>query len=197
MAQLGILQIGGLSIEVKVALLLSLVSVAAWFDIKSRRIPNWLVLVGLIASFIFQTLFNSSGSFSGFKAWGLGLLVGFGLFLPLYLLRSMGAGDVKLMAMVGAFIGPMAALEVVLTTLIVGGVLALAVALWSGSLRQTLGNVKFMLTQTMLKTLPGGMQIEATEAPVASAGNLPYAVAIAAGTLIHLILERTGHALFV
>lgn len=194
MAQLGSLQIGGTSLDVKVALLLTLVVVAAWFDLKSRRIPNWLVLVGLVSSFIFQILFNSLGSFNGFKAWGLGLLVGFGLFLPLYLLHAMGAGDVKLMAMVGAFLGPMAALGVVLTTLIVGGVLALAVALWSGSLRQTLGNVRFVLTQTMLKALPGGVQLEA---PSASAGNLPYAVAIAAGTMIHLFLERSGHALFV
>ena len=194
MAQLGLLQIGDLSIEVKVALLFILVTAAAWFDIKSRRIPNWLVLVGLISGFIFQTLFHSSGGFGGFKAWGLGLMVGFGLFLPLYVWHAMGAGDVKLMAMVGAFLGPMAALGVVLTTLIVGGFLALAVALWSGSTRQTLGNVRLVLTQTMLKTLPGGVQIEA---PSSSAGNLPYAVAIAAGTLIHLILERSGHALFV
>lgn len=194
MAQFGLLQIGGLSIEVKLATLLTLVTAAAWFDIKSRRIPNWLVLVGLVSSLIIQILFNSSGGFGGFKAWGLGLLVGFGLFLPLYVLHTMGAGDVKLMAMVGAFLGPMAALGVVLTTLIVGGVLALAVALWSGSLRHALSNVRFVLTQTMLKTLPIGGQIEA---PSTSAGNLPYAVAIAVGTLIHLILERSGHALFV
>lgn len=194
MAQFGSLQIGGFPFEIKVALLLALVAVAAWFDIKSRRIPNWLVLVGLISSFIFQTLFHSSGGFGGFKAWGLGLLVGFGLFLPLYALHAMGAGDVKLMAMVGAFLGPMAALGVVLTTLIVGGVLALAVALWSGSLRHALGNVRFVLMRTMLKTLLGGVQIKAS---AASAGNLPYAVAIAAGTLTHLILERSGHALFV
>ena len=49
MTQLGLLQFGGLSIEVKLALLLVLVAVAAGFDIKSRRIPNWLVLVGLIS----------------------------------------------------------------------------------------------------------------------------------------------------
>ena len=194
MTQAELLQLGGLSLEIKLALLVVLVAVAAGFDLKSRRIPNWLVLMGLIASFIFQILFNSSGSFSGFKAWGLGLLVGFGLFLPLYLLRAMGAGDVKLMAMVGAFLGPVSALGAVLMTLVVGGVLAIAVALWSGVLRHALGNIRFVLTQTMLKTLPGGVQLEA---PAYSAGSLPYAVAIAAGTLIHLIMERSGHALFV
>ena len=122
MTQPELFQFGGLSIEIKIALLVALVAVAAGFDLKSRRIPNWLVLVGLVSSFIVQILFNSSGSFSGFKAWGLGLLVGFGLFLPLYLLRAMGAGDVKLMAMVGAFLGPVSALGAVLTALVVGGV---------------------------------------------------------------------------
>ena len=194
MTQHELLQLGGLSIEIKLALLMAFVAVAAGFDLKSRRIPNWLVLVGLASSFIVQILFNSSGSFSGFKAWGRGLLVGFGPFLPLYLLHAMGAGDVKLMAMVGAFLGPVSALGAVLTTLVVGGVLAIAVALWRGVLRHTLGNIRFVLTQTMLKTLPGGVQLEA---PAYSAGSLPYAVAIAAGTLIHLILERSGHALFV
>lgn len=194
MTQPELLQFGGLSIELKLALLMAFVAVAAGFDLKSRRIPNWLVLVGLASSFIVQILFNSSGSFSGFKAWGLGLLVGFGLFLPLYLLRAMGAGDVKLMAMVGAFLGPVSALGAVLTTLAVGGVLAIAVALWSGALRCTLSNICFVLTQTMLKTLPGGSQLEV---PTYSAGSMPYAVAIAAGTLIQLIVERSGHALFV
>lgn len=194
MTQLGLLQIGGFSFEVKVALLLILVAIAAGFDLKSRRIPNLLVLVGLVLSYILQIYFNTSGSSIGFKAWGLGLLVGFGPFLPLYLLRAMGAGDVKLMAMVGSFLGPVSALGAVLTTLVVGGVLAIAASLWSGVLRHTLSNVRVVMEQTMLKTLYGGVQLEG---PPVSTGNLPYAVAIAAGTLIHLIVERSGHALFV
>ncbi|MDO8768049.1 MAG: prepilin peptidase [Burkholderiaceae bacterium] len=192
--QIELMRLDGTSVYLKYAILLLLVAVAAGFDLKSRRIPNWLVLVGLVASLILQIIFNSFNSFYGFKAWGLGLLVGFGLFLPLYLLRAMGAGDVKLMAMVGAFLGPLGALGAVLTTLVVGGVLAIAVALWSGVLRHTLTNVRFVLMQTMLKTLPGGVQLEA---PPASAGNLPYGVAIAAGTLIHIFLVGSGHAVFV
>lgn len=193
MTQLELLQIGGFSFEVKVALLLILVAIAAGFDVKSRRIPNWLVLVGLITSYILQINFNTSGSYGGFKVWGLGILVGFGLFLPLYLLRAMGAGDVKLMAMVGAFLGPVSALGAVLTILVVGGLLAIAVSLCNGVLRHTLSNVRVVMEQTMLKTLYGGVQLEG---PPASTGSLPYGVAIAAGTLIHLIVERSGHALF-
>lgn len=176
--------------EVNVATLMALLCVAAWFDIKARRIPNWLVLTGLISSLGIQLLF-SSGSFS---AWSLGLLAGFGLFLPLYLVHAMGAGDVKLMAVVGGFLGPAAVVDVVLTTLVAGGVLAIAVALWSGALRQTVANARYLMIDSIFKTLHGGGA--QADAPPASAGNLPYAVAIAAGTFIHLVLVRDGHALF-
>lgn len=182
---------GDLFTEVNVATLMALLGVAVWFDIKARRIPNWLVLTGLISSLGIQLLF-SNGSAS---AWGLGTLAGFGLFLPLYLVRATGAGDVKLMAMVGGFLGPAGATGVALTTLVAGGVLAIAVALRSGALRHTLANVRFLMVDTMFKTLHGGSA--RIDAPPTSAGNLPYAVAIAAGTFVHLVLVRSGHALFV
>lgn len=186
MTQLGLLQFGSFSIEVKIALLLILLVIAAFFDIASRRIPNQLVLAGLIASFILQINFYG---FEGFKAWGLGLLVGFGSFLPIYMLRAMGAGDVKLMAMVGSFLGLNFALGAVLTTLVVGGILAIATALYSGVLIQTMKNVHTMLMVGMYKTLSGGgAQLDA---PAASAGSMPYAVAIGLGTLVHQIILGT------
>ncbi len=183
--------LGSFFIEGHLVLLIMLVLIAAWFDIKSRRISNWLVLSGLIASLGSHIMFGNDI----FAMWGLGFLAGLGMFLPLHLLRAMGAGDVKLMAMVGAFLGPVSIVGVVLMTLIAGGALAIAVTLWSGTLRHTLKNIRFMLTHTLFNTLHGGgLQIEA---PPVSACNLPYAVAIAAGTFIHIFLVRSGHALFV
>ncbi len=191
MTQQALSHFGDLFTEVNVAVLMILLGVAVWFDIKARRIPNWLVLTGLMSSLGIQLLF-SNGSFS---AWGLGLLAGFGLFLPLYLVRAMGAGDVKLMGMVGGFLGPVGAAGVVLTTLVAGGILAVGVALWSGALRHTVANVRILVTQTIFKTFRGGgVQMDALPS---SAGDLPYAVAIAAGTFVHLVLVRSGHALFV
>ena len=191
MTQQALSHFGDLFTGVNVATLMALLGVAAWFDIKARRIPNWLVLTGLIFSLGIQLLFGTGGFF----VWGLGILAGFGLFLPLYLVHAMGAGDVKLMAMVGGFLGPAGAAGVVLMTLVAGGVLAIAVALWSGALRHTLANVRFLMVDTMAKTLHSGSA--RIDAPPTSAGNLPYAVAIAAGTFVHLVLVRSGHALFV
>lgn len=190
MTQHGFFHLGGFSIEVNLAILMTLLGIAACFDIKSRRIPNWLVVTGLV----FSLGTHISLGNGGFAAWALGLLVGFGLFLPLYVVRAMGAGDVKLMGMVGSFLGPASAAGTVLTTLVAGGALAIAVALWRGALRHTLANVRSLTIQAMFNTFHGGsVQIEALPA---SAGNLPYAVAIAAGTFIYLLIARSGHALF-
>lgn len=187
----GLLHFSGIYVHLLAAVLLVLVAVAAGFDLKSRRIPNRLVVIGLIASLVLHIIFSS---IDGFKAWGLGLLVGFGSFLPLYVLRAMGAGDVKLMAMVGSFLGPMSGLGAVLTTLVVGGALAIVVALWRGIFKETLTNIRFVLTLALFKTLSGG-GVRLERLPT-SAGNLPYAVAIAVGTLIHLLLVGSNRAVF-
>ena len=185
------LRLDGTSLLIRYAVLVLLVTIAAVYDIQFRRIPNSLVLTGLVLSLIIQFTFNE---FYGFKAWGYGMLTGLALFLPLYALHAMGAGDVKLVAMVGSFLDAGSAIGVVLTTLLVGGVLSIVVALRNGVLRQAISNIHMQLTLTMFKRLSGGnAQLEQLPS---SAGNLPYAVAIAIGTLIHVILLTQGRPIF-
>ncbi len=170
------------------ATLVIILIIAVWFDVKSRRIPNRLVIAGLALSLGLRMLCVGDQ----FQLWGLGLLLGFGMLFPLYVLRAMGAGDVKLMAMAGAFLGPDSAFGAVLMTLLAGGVLSIAVALWNGALLRTLNNLRFMLTHSIVKVMSGiGPQIDA---PPTSTGNVPYAVAIALGTFVQIFLERSGHA---
>lgn len=185
------LRLDGTSLLIRYGVLVLMVTIAAIYDIQFRRIPNWLVLTGLVFSFIIHVTFNE---LYGFKFWGYGMLTGFGLFLPLYAMRAMGAGDVKLMAMVGSFLDAGSAIGVVLTTLVVGGVLSIVVALRNGVLRQAISNIHTQLTLTMFKKLSGGTA--QLEQPPSSAGNLPYAVAIAMGTLIHVILLTQGRPIF-
>lgn len=83
--------------------LIALVLVAAAYDLRFRRIPNWLNLSGVIAGFGVNT-FLSGGH--GLRNASLGLLCALLVYVPLYLIRGMGAGDVKLMAAVGAIAGP-------------------------------------------------------------------------------------------
>jgi len=117
------------------------------------------------------------------------MATGFFLFLPLYLLRGMAAGDVKLMAMVGAFLGPQAALHVALLTYLFGAPLALATLLWHGwrqgdglSTARRLGRNLWRLVQPWLGRLAGLPLAPLPREAIASVGGMPYGVAIALAT---------------
>ncbi|MDE2394809.1 MAG: prepilin peptidase [Burkholderiales bacterium] len=165
-------------------------------DLRARRIPNRLILVGLAGASILHAIALAAHQpgRAGPDAWSplAGLLAGGAALLPLYWLRACGAGDVKLMAMVGAFIGAPLVLVAALYTLLAGGLLSLVFMLPRGVAAQTRANVRFMLTDWSLRLRTGqGARIE----PLAmTAARLPYAVAIALGTAAALIwpLARTA-----
>lgn len=177
-------------IETERALLVLLVLLAAAWDIGTRRIPNLLVLFGMLSALGFHAL--SSHGLGLATALG-GLALGLAAFMPLYLLRAMGAGDVKLMGMVGAFLGTASAVGAVCTVLIAGGVLALAAALRNGRLHILVRNLRYMMMHALAGAATG--QHGESQVLAMSAGHLPYGIAIAAGTIVHLFLLRAGHAL--
>ncbi|MES2264798.1 MAG: prepilin peptidase [Pseudomonadota bacterium] len=162
------------------AVLICLVMQAAVTDLTLRKIPNVLVLCGLPLALVLHMVVQPD--WAALWTWLLGLLVGFLLFLPLYLLRGMAAGDVKLMAMVGAFAGPAGALQIGMATFIIGGVMGLALMAVNGRLRQGLYNLHAMLWPLLLRLLGVPLQ-PVLLAPGASVGGMPYGVAIACGTL--------------
>ena len=160
--------------------LLLLVCIAAINDLATRRIPNRLLLIGLACALLLHLLSASPGA-SVLKAFS-GMGVGFAIFLPFYLLRGMAAGDVKLIAVVGAFIGPEEAFEVAVLTWCVGGVMSLCVVLINGRLRLAFTNIRYLLSGFMV---PG---IHMTDMPLQqSAGSIPYGLAIAVGTIAVLL----------
>jgi prepilin peptidase CpaA len=116
--------------------------VGAVWDLMTYKIPNKLTYTAMVIGLIAQVCLNR---WSGLWMGPAGLLLGGAIFLVLYLLRTMGAGDVKLMAAVGAFAGPRAVVEIALYSAIAGGVIALGVAVFKGRLRQTLENVMHLV----------------------------------------------------
>lgn len=152
---------------------------AAAIDLARRRIPNWLTFGAWIAALPVQALIH--GPATGSLVWLYGWAAGLALFLPFYLLRGMAAGDVKLMAAVGAWLGVSMMPKVALATCVIGGVWALVLLLVTGQTRATFTRVGHML---LAAVLPGATpaQPEAN----ASAGSIPYGVAIAAGTVAML-----------
>jgi len=175
---------------------------AVWQDVRSRRIPNQLVLVGLVLAFALQLALPAGDGLFVAPFGSIGLLwslAGFGtglaLLLPMYALRALGAGDVKLLAMIGAFVGPGAVIGIAACTLLAGGVLALVVSMYLGTLKRMLGNSMHLVTHSVFGALNG--QSAAIEAPAVPSGKLPYAIAIAAGAAPYLVYAAlNGKSLF-
>jgi prepilin peptidase CpaA len=150
---------------------------AVVIDVRTRRIPNWLT--GAMAGAGFGLAFGGGGV-TPLQAL-LGVLVGLALMLPGHAIGATGAGDVKLMAAVGAFLGPGLAFRAFLYSALAGGVLALAIAMRRGLLTET------VLTTSGLVTSPSATR-DAIVTP--GRGNrFAYGPAIAAGTLITLLVH--------
>lgn len=143
------------------AALMGILFLASWFDIKSRKVPNRLIVLGIFLGICV----NALGSFPGhFYSGILGFALGFGLMLIPYCLGLLGAGDVKLFAVVGLFLGPDNTLDAVVYTVMCGGVLAL-----------------FFLFRIGVARI---RKVDTTEK--VNQRSLPYAVAISGGTLLTL-----------
>jgi len=156
--------------------LLLLVSAAAIKDLATRRIPNRLLLAGLAGALGLRLL--SAAPAAALLDALLGGVIGLALFLPFYLLRGMAAGDVKLMATAGVFAGPHDVVAIAVLAWCAGGVMALLLVLWRRRLGVALRNLAAMGRSLLVPGLP-----LAASADGASAGSIPYGVAIAAGTI--------------
>lgn len=162
-------------------LLAVLLLVATGYDIRFRRIPNWLTLLGCVAGLLFATV---HGGIAGLLESGKGLLLAFAIGLPFWLLGWMGAGDVKLVSAVGAFVGGGLVLQTVLAIGVAGAFLAVAALLWRGVLGRTVERLKASLGLTVASRQWIYVAPDAREQDV----RLPYAVAISAGTLAAFLL---------
>lgn len=151
-------------------LVLAIAAAAVWVDVRTHRVPNRLVLIGLIAGLAVQT--------AGHGWWGLplalgGATVGLALLLPFYAPGSMGAGDVKLMSALGSILGPGLTVAATALTLVAGAALA-AVAM----ARYRAGS------SDVAPTAPGGLAVSTSKGL-----RIPYASAIATGSCAAMLLQ--------
>lgn len=157
--------------------------VACGFDLHSRRIPNALTFGGaaaaLVASFYEHGLAGAASSATGWT-------VAAALWLPWYALGGMGAGDVKLIAAVGAWLGPTDVIHAGLYAAISGAVFAVALAILRGCLQRTLSNIRLLVTHWAVTgfTPHAQLTLATTNRP-----RLAYAVPILAGTAIAIWLR--------
>ena len=170
-------------------LLLILVLTAAIFDVRYRRIPNWLTVTGVLLGLATNTFltFDSPERWSGPLRSVEGLLLGFFVYPLLHLIRAMGAGDVKLMAAIGAMVGPRDWFGIFLVTAVLGGAMALILVLARKRLQKTLFNLSFILDE-MRHGRPAYMRNEELDVRSGKSVGLPHGAVIAVGTLFFLAL---------
>jgi prepilin peptidase CpaA len=171
------------------AVLFSLVIGAAVFDIRYRRIPNWLSVSGAAAGLLLNAFLVGHGdqvfSLDGLVFALKGLGAGFGVYLFFYLLHAMGAGDVKLMAAVGAVVGWRDWVGICIITALVGGVAAIAISALRKRLGKTFWNVGFILSE-MKSGRPAYLGNEELDLRSKKGLSLPHGAVIAAGTLLFI-----------
>lgn len=158
-----------------------LLALSTYTDLTKHRIPNVISLGGLVGALTLQAALSG---WDGFINGLAGFAVGFGLFLPFYILRGMGAGDVKLMGAIGACLGPTLTLVAVGCSFVVGGVMAFAVVISKRGGRMLLQRYLQML-KTFFYT--HRLIYLAPTAGDAGAARFPFAAAISAGTVLAVV----------
>lgn len=176
----------------RTAVLFALLIAGAWKDCLSMRIPNGLTYGGATFALIYSAIVPFSTHAGFWWAFG-GLCTGLLLLLPLYMLRVMGAGDVKLMAMAGAFLGLSETPTAVLWVFLAGGLFAIGHVLMHRQLGRLAHSLRDMVGQLTL-SMAAASRPASPAALKQSVGKLPYGMAIAAGTISYVVARQIGYA---
>jgi prepilin peptidase CpaA len=168
--------------QISTLLLLGLLASATLVDLRCQRVPNLISLGGLVLGLGLNAWFLGLGAQGLLAALG-GVLLTLLIFLPFYATGGMGAGDVKLMAMVGAYVDPLNALLAAGLSLAAGSLIGLGILL----MRRGAG----CMTRRYISTfqclaITGKWSYVPPAADEAAALRFPYALAIALGTLATL-----------
>jgi prepilin peptidase CpaA len=164
--------------EVTWALTVVLTVCAGWLDRRTRRIPNWLTVTGFFVGIAVNLL---AGGLKGTAAALEGAALGFLILAPLVYLRALGAGDLKLVAAVGAFLGPTLLWLVLLASVLVAGSIAIVLMIRANRVHETFRNVGCLILGFFTFGIRAHPEISLQNPRLL---KLPFGVAVAIGTLI-------------
>lgn len=168
------------SVQLSKALLLMVLLVSCSVtDLSVRRIPNAVLLPALMTSLFLNSI---AGGFAGLADSIAGLVIGLFMLMPLHVLGRMGAGDIKLMGVVGSTLGAWGAVVAGLATMMAGGILAVLYAIWLFAKPGIVWRLSRLMQPFIGNAATNGDMTWQT----VRAAEIPYAVAIAAGTFATL-----------
>jgi len=154
---------------------------AAWIDGKELRVPNWITFPMVLAGLIYSA---AVGGWAGLGDGLIGMCVGLATLMPLYAVGGMGAGDVKLMAGIGAWLGAMVTWEAFLWSAVVGGLMALVMVVKRRAWDKHYGNAMLILAEVVNVKDPRELsKIAAARKPHMLL--LPYGIPICIGSIAY------------
>ena len=159
--------------------------VAGWTDWRSRRIPNWLTVPTLLLGIVVNSV---ATGWTGAKESLLGAGLGLGILLPFVLIRSLGAGDWKLIGALGAFLGPSRLITVLMWTILIAGLMAVVLIIWTKRVKQTARNLAHMIAGLFTLHLPGPeVSLDNPES-----SKIPFGVAVAVTVVLYTVSQAWG-----
>lgn len=161
----------------------SVASLACVVDLRTRRVPNWLTFGSAAAALIVHAV---SGGVGGVANSALGWATGTALLIAPFALGGLGGGDVKLVAALGAWLGPGDTFWLAMYTCIAGAAMAVVVAAWHGYLRQALRNLWLLLTYWRVS---GPRPLPELTLSTSRGPRLAYAAPVLVGTIVTLWLR--------
>jgi prepilin peptidase CpaA len=164
-------------------LLIPATAYASWIDYKERRVPNWLNAAIAAMGILVQGVFFG---WSGVGTALSGMLIGFGVLIVPWLMHGMGAGDVKLMAAIGAWFGPVMTVTAFCSGALIGGVIAVIMIVASGKLWMAYANCGTILTK-MSRTETMFSEFGSAKSFGETSSLLPYGVPLTIGSVLILV----------
>ena len=168
------------------AVLIAVLLAAAVYDVRYRRIPNWISVGGTLIGLVLNSFLYRGAPGLVFALKGLAL--GFGVYFVLYMLHAMGAGDVKLMAATGSLVGWQDWFGIFLITAIIGGIMAMMLTLARRRLKTTFWNLGFIVGE-MGHGRAAYVTREELDVKSPKSVGLPHGAVIAVGTIFFLAIS--------
>jgi len=172
-------------------MMLAAVAWAAATDVRTRRIPNWLTAALAVAGVANALIVPGAPLSTGSALAGLG--VGLAVPFVFFAIRALGAGDVKLLAAIGAWVGAQPILLIMLGAAVLGGVVAVVQGLMQRRLSLLLGNTTLLAMNLANVRKFGTAKLEAMGGePPTLKNTIPYAVPILLATALFVVGRTMG-----